>query len=310
MIKVGIVGQAGVATATLVSLLLQHPDVRLCWVSDAAGGSNGLELAGRLPGLEGMTELRFEPEPDMAAIDVLFLDLPASQVRQWLGARELPAALRLIDMSGEFCTTADDEQGWVMALSELNRRRMVHDCLKVSVPSALTMGIALAMLPAAKNLLLANDLQITAVHGSGTAMGVEPVPGNVLQQVRMAVQTLQMSHTGQLQLLPIAAPVGRALLTVLRFKCNVALDVLQDLYDAYYDDHNFVHITPAAVNAANVVGTNRCLLHLEREGDMLQVATATDNLLKGHVGTAVHAMNLLFGLHERAGLHLQPALPV
>ena len=57
----------------------------------------------------------------------------------------------------------------------------------------------------------------------------------------------------------------------------------------------------------DVVNTNKCILHLDRIGDRLLVTSVIDNLLKGASGTAVHNLNLLFGLHERVGLNLKPS---
>jgi N-acetyl-gamma-glutamyl-phosphate reductase len=56
-----------------------------------------------------------------------------------------------------------------------------------------------------------------------------------------------------------------------------------------------------------VVNTNKCLLHLEKHGDKLLITSVIDNLLKGASGTAVHNMNLLFGLAETVGLQLKPS---
>jgi N-acetyl-gamma-glutamyl-phosphate reductase len=42
-------------------------------------------------------------------------------------------------------------------------------------------------------------------------------------------------------------------------------------------------------------------------GGTSSIVSVIDNLLKGASGQAVHNMNLLFGLHERVGLHLKPS---
>jgi N-acetyl-gamma-glutamyl-phosphate reductase len=55
-----------------------------------------------------------------------------------------------------------------------------------------------------------------------------------------------------------------------------------------------------------VVNTNKCLIHLEKEGNMLVVHSAIDNLLKGASGQAVQNMNILFGLDQTTGLRLKP----
>ena len=80
------------------------------------------------------------------------------------------------------------------------------------------------------------------------------------------------------------------------------MEVLRDLYENYFDDHNFTFIVDYKPQASHVLGTNKCLLHLERTGQELQVTAAIDGRLKGRAGNAVHILNLLFGLHERVGL--------
>ena len=47
--------------------------------------------------------------------------------------------------------------------------------------------------------------------------------------------------------------------------------------------------------------------YLEKHEDKLLIVSVIDNLLKGASGQAVHNMNLLFGLHEKTGLHLKPS---
>ena len=60
------------------------------------------------------------------------------------------------------------------------------------------------------------------------------------------------------------------------------------------------------MKTGDVSGTNKAFIALEKDGSELIVTVAIDNRYKGSIGTAVHNMNLLFGLHERVGLMLQP----
>ena len=53
------------------------------------------------------------------------------------------------------------------------------------------------------------------------------------------------------------------------------------------------------------MGSNKCLVHIEKHGDLLVVYSIIDNLLKGASGQAVQNMNLMFGLNEQTGLHLK-----
>jgi N-acetyl-gamma-glutamyl-phosphate reductase len=59
------------------------------------------------------------------------------------------------------------------------------------------------------------------------------------------------------------------------------------------------------IDLKQVINTNKCLLHLEKNGNKLVAHSAIDNLLKGACGQAVQNMNLLFGYEETTGLKLK-----
>ena len=87
--------------------------------------------------------------------------------------------------------------------------------------------------------------------------------------------------------------------------CNLSLVELNKLYEDYYAGAVFTHVTKEAVFLKQVVNTNKCIIQLEKVGDIVVVHSAADNLLKGASGQAVQNMNLLFGLDERTGLNLK-----
>ena len=80
---------------------------------------------------------------------------------------------------------------------------------------------------------------------------------------------------------------------------------LTRLYEEFYDDHNFTFIVDRMPSPREVEGTNKCLIYLDKTDGRLSVSAAFDSPLKGAAGTAVHCMNLLFGLAERIGLSLK-----
>jgi N-acetyl-gamma-glutamyl-phosphate reductase len=61
------------------------------------------------------------------------------------------------------------------------------------------------------------------------------------------------------------------------------------------------------ITIADVENTNKCLIRIVKDEGSGEVTihAVTDALLKGCAGNAVHAMNLLYGLHEKAGLALK-----
>lgn len=85
------------------------------------------------------------------------------------------------------------------------------------------------------------------------------------------------------------------------------IDTIRQLYEDAYSDHSFTFITDKQPDLKDVVNTNKCIIHLEKIDGKLLITSVIDNLLKGASGTAVHNMNLLFGLSERTGLNLKPS---
>ena len=76
-------------------------------------------------------------------------------------------------------------------------------------------------------------------------------------------------------------------------------------YKDFYKDTAFTHYMDKALDLKQVVNTNKCLVHIDAFENKLLVTSCIDNLLKGAVGQAVQNMNLMFGIDERAGLHLK-----
>ena len=99
----------------------------------------------------------------------------------------------------------------------------------------------------------------------------------------------------------------RMLAVAVQLKCDVDSEMVRQLYEQYYDDHNFVFLVDRPIVAADVENTNKCLIRIDKDdrSGWLTVHAVIDALLKGGAGNAVHVMNLLFGLHERVGLTLK-----
>jgi N-acetyl-gamma-glutamyl-phosphate reductase len=86
---------------------------------------------------------------------------------------------------------------------------------------------------------------------------------------------------------------------------DLNIEEVNELYDAYYKTHPFTHLSKNNIDLKQVVNTNKCLIHIEKQGNKIAIHTVIDNLLKGAVGQAVQNMNLIFGLEEGTGLQLK-----
>lgn len=322
MIKAAIIGGSSYAAGELLRVLLNHPDVEVVWVHSDTDEPK--QISDVHQGLTGEDRgLRFTSDMDLAAADVVFLCMPNGWSRRWLAERgdTLPADLRIVDLSADH-RMEDGSHDFVYGLPELNRKRIVRGARRVANPGAYAMAIEPALLPLAKAGLLPGRIHATAITGS-TFEGSTPTTttnyswrgDNValynpfthrhLAEVEQAVATLQPGNVPQIDMLPMRGPFQRGMLSAVYMDFNGDIDEVVKLYEDYYDDHNFTFIVDKNPDLKDVVNTNKCLMRLQRIGSRLLVTSVIDNMLKGGAGTAVHNMNLLFGLHERTGLWLK-----
>lgn len=322
MIKAGIIGGAGYTAGELIRLLLIHPDVELKWVNSSSNAGNLITDVHQ--GLLGELDMRFTSETPWEEIDVLFFCTPHGETRKFMETHVVPADLRIIDLSQDY-RIQDDSHDFYYGLPELNRRRIVKEGARhIANPGCFATCIQLALLPLAKNLLLNSTVHVNAITGS-TGAGVKPSAtshfswrnDNVsiykpfkhqhLAEIRQSLTQLQNSFKADIDFIPVRGCFSRGIFTTAYLDCPVELSEIRKLYDEYYADHNFTFVVDKMPDLKDVVNTNKCMIHLMKEGNKLLIVSVIDNLLKGASGQAVHNMNLLFGLHECTGLKLKPS---
>ncbi len=320
MIKTGIIGGSGYRAGELIRLLINHPDVEIQWVHSRSAG--GRLVSDIHQGLTGDFYMQFtDEEPDLSTIDVLFMCTPHGDSSKYLESVEIPEDLRIIDMSQDY-RLPDENNDFVYGLPELNRKPMVRGAKHVAVPGNFATVIELALLPLAKNLLLPDDINVTAIIGSTGAYVTpderrhpawqnenvsvyEPLTHRHNAEIRFALSQLQPRYNGNLSFIPLRGSFSRGLLAVLYMESPLEVDEVERIYRDYYSDHGLTFVKDTHVDLKDVVNTNKCLIHIDKVGERLVITAAIDNLLKGASGTAVHVMNLLFGLQERVGLALK-----
>ena len=318
MIKTGIIEGAGFAGGELIRLLLNHPDVQLMFITGR--GNSGQQIHEVHRGLYGETDLVFSEEPELDKIDLLFLITSAEESRQFMESHEIPEKLKIIDFSREYRLKAGDDE-FIYGLPELNRRAICQSRF-VANPGSFATCITLGLLPLAKNLMLNDDIYVHAIIGStGTGHKAssqttfswrdnnvsiyKPFVHQHLPEIRESVEQLQSSFNKDIHFVPYRGNFTRGIFCTIMVKNKVAIEELTQLYVDYYAKDSFTHITPDNIDLKQVVNTNKCLIHLEKHGDMLLITSCIDNLLKGASGQAVHNMNLLFNLEETTGLNLK-----
>lgn len=108
----------------------------------------------------------------------------------------------------------------------------------------------------------------------------------------------------------------RGMTVVCDVPCASSLEEIRHQYEEAYSDHAFSFLVDREPAIADVSNTNKCLLNIEpleggittSSGPVIRVKAVLDDYVKGGAGTAVHCMNLLFGLSERTGLALKASV--
>jgi N-acetyl-gamma-glutamyl-phosphate reductase len=314
-VKAGIIGGAGYTGGEMIRLLLRHPDVDIAFIHSKSTAGKPLHSAHE--DLLGETDLIFSADWH-SEIDVLFLCVGHGEAKKFMdesGSRL--TTVRIIDLSQDFRLHV---QGWVYGLPELNREA-IREAKAVANPGCFATAIQLGLLPLAKAGLL-SEIYTTGITGStGAGQGLSPTShfswraNNIQayktlthQHLREIGQTLQQlqANAPSIHFVPWRGDFTRGIFVSSQLQCAKSPDELINLYETYYRDHPFTHVSRTPISLKQVVNTNKCLIQLEQEGDQLVVHSALDNLLKGACGQAIQNMNLLFGLEEATGLHLKP----
>ena len=318
MIKIGIIGGAGYTAGELIRLLIYHPEAEIVFINSQSNA--GRKITDVHGGLLGETDLKFTDQLPLDTIDVLFFCMGHGDTRRFLESHTLPEGLKVIDLSMDY-RLKDENHDFVYGLPELNRRATCS-AQHVANPGCFATAIQLALLPLAKHLMLNDDVMVTAITGS-TGAGVKPQATSHFSwrdnnlsvykafqhqhvpEIKQSLKQLQQSFDHEIDFIPVRGDFPRGIFAMVTVKSKLEIEELYRIYTEYYENDSFTHVVRENIDLKQVVNTNKCLLHLEKNGDKLLIISCIDNLLKGASGTAVHNMNLMFNLEEKVGLQLK-----
>lgn len=329
-IKVGIIGGAGYTGGELIRLLINHSVAELSFIHSRSNAGKPVYTVHQ--DLFGETELKFTGELSND-VDVLFLCLGHGESKKFLAENNIDERIKVIDLANDFRLKKDASyqlpaagieqpatRNFVYGLPELNKEQ-IKTANNIANPGCFATTLQLGLLPLAKAGLL-KDVYTTGITGStGAGQGLSATShfswrANNIQ----AYKTLTHQHLGEigeslLQLqpksdinvnfVPWRGDFTRGIFISSQMHCDLSLTELNKLYEDFYAEAVFTHVTKEPVFLKQVVNTNKCILQLEKVGSMLVVHSAADNLLKGASGQAVQNMNLMFGIDERTGLNLK-----
>ena len=320
MIKAGIIGGAGYTAGELLRLLIHHPEVEITFVNSTSNAGN--PIVDVHEGLIGETDIVFTDQLPLDQIDVLFFCTAHGDTKKFMESHTLPESLKVVDLSMDY-RIETNEHDFVYGLPELNKER-IKAARHIANPGCFATCIQLALLPLAKNQLIHESVMVNAITGS-TGAGVKPgatshfswrnnnlsiykpFSHQHVPEIKQSLHQLQGSFNSDIDFIPYRGDFARGIFATLVLHCKANADALYQMYQEFYADAPFVHLTEKNLDLKQVINTNKCLIHIEKHEDKLLIISCIDNLLKGASGQAVQNMNLLFGLDEKTGLNLKPS---
>lgn len=330
-IKAGIIGGAGYTGGELLRILVNHTKVEIAFVHSNSNAGN--LISDVHTDLFGDTDLRFT-DTFSQNIDVLFLCVGHGDARKFLEANPINDAVKIIDLSQDFRLKAkslrpkaesngqeNQPLAFIYGLPELNKE-VIKKAHNIANPGCFATCIQLALLPLANAGKLNNEVHITATTGS-TGAGQKPTAtshfswrnNNLsvykafehqhLNEIGESLNQLQPNFDKAINFIPYRGDFARGIMASIYLETDLTLEQAEKIYEDFYTDAPFTHISKSNIDLKQVVNTNKCLLHLEKHGNKLMILSITDNLLKGASGQAVQNMNLMFGFEEKEGLRLK-----
>lgn len=317
-IRAGIVGGAGYTGGEMLRLLLNHPDVEIDFVLSSSNEGN--LVSDVHTDLYGDTDLRFSGTLKQD-IDVLFLCVGHGDAKKFLDANPIEKGVKIIDLSQDFRLKAAAGNDWVYGLPEFNREK-IKTANYIANPGCFATAIQLGLLPLAAKGLLKNEIHINATTGStGAGQSLSATShfswrnNNLsiykafdhqhLNEIGESMVFLDPAFGAAVNFIPQRGDFTRGILASIYMDSELSGEEAVKLYEAYYADAAFTHVSKKNIDLKQVVNTNKGLLYVQKHGSKLHVISIIDNLLKGASGQAVQNMNLMFGLEERQGLRLK-----
>ncbi|WP_367915251.1 N-acetyl-gamma-glutamyl-phosphate reductase [Leadbetterella sp. DM7] len=314
-ISVGIIGAAGYTGGELLRILIHHPQAEIVFANSRSQA--GKPVYETHTDLLGDTGLVFTSGLPFEEADVIFLCSGHGQSRKFLEENRVPETVKIIDLSTDY---RNETGGFVYGLPELNRER-IREARKVANPGCFATTVQLALLPLAHAGLL-GEVHVSAITGStGAGQALSATThfswrnNNVsvykafthqhLAEIRQSLSQLQDGFSEDINFLPYRGNFPRGIMANVYLDFEGSLEDAQHLFETYYAEHPFTHISHRPIDVKQVVNSNKCILELQKHGKKLLITSVTDNLLKGASGQAVQNMNLMFGRDETTGLHLK-----
>ncbi|ASK28668.1 N-acetyl-gamma-glutamyl-phosphate reductase [Chryseobacterium sp. T16E-39] len=316
MKTVGIVGANGYTGSELVRLLAFHPNIELSFLYSRS--NSGTKISDLYPDLATVCELVLTDKP--SSVDIVFLCLPHKESQNWLNQNTVSDDTLVIDLGNDFrLEGVFGNRNFIYGLPEINKKNLLG-AKSIANPGCFATAIQLALLPLAQKGLL-NEVYTTGITGStGAGQSLQATTHFTWRNDNIsAYKTLTHQHVDEilqqlnsrndkevtLNFVPWRGDFTRGIFTSSTVKLNLELSDIEQLYREFYAAEPFVKVHDRAIDLKQVVNTNRCVIHIEKNENVVVIHSAIDNLLKGASGQAVQNMNIAMGWEENLGLKLK-----
>jgi N-acetyl-gamma-glutamyl-phosphate reductase len=314
---VGIIGANGYTGSELIRLLAFHPHVTLSFLYSRS--NSGTRISDLYPDLTTVCEMVLTDKPE--DVDILFLCLPHKESQNWLTQNSVKEETLVIDLGNDFRLEGNfGNRDFIYGLPEINKKQLMG-AKSIANPGCFATAIQLALLPLAEKGVL-NEVFTTGITGStGAGQSLQATTHFTWRNDNVsAYKTLTHQHVDEilqqliafnnkeitLNFVPWRGDFARGIFTSSTMKTDLELEDIEQLYQDFYAEESFVTVSRKAVDLKQVVNTNRCVIQIEKSGNVVVIHSAIDNLLKGASGQAVQNMNLAMNWEENAGLNLKP----
>ena len=320
MKKVGIIGGSGYTGGELIRLIIDHPLIELDFVystrkSDTLITDTHLDLLGR-------TNLFFTNKINKN-VDVLFLCIGHGKSKVFLEKNKFSDSTYIIDLSNDFRLDKENSfnnLNFVYGLPEVHRDKILKTKY-VANPGCFATVIQLSLLPLANNSLIKNQIHINATTGS-TGAGAslsdtkhfswrnnniswyKPFSHQHLEEIDQTLNSL-CKNKMKLIFLPYRGNFTRGIFSTTYLNYEGTLESANELYNDYYKNAPFTHISKNEISLKNVINSNNCFIHLHKHDNILLITSVIDNLIKGASGQAIQNLNIMMGWDETSGLKLK-----
>ncbi|MCX2743577.1 N-acetyl-gamma-glutamyl-phosphate reductase [Mangrovivirga sp. M17] len=323
MLKTGIIGGAGYTAGELIRLLINHPEVEIKFIH--SNSQAGKPVYSIHQDLIGEIDINFTNELSND-VDLVFLCMGHGASEKFLKEKGLSENIKIVDLSRDFRLKPDNSwngKEFVYGLPEKNKH-LIKEADAIANPGCFATAIQLALLPAASvGAFKEEEAHVHAVTGS-TGAGQKPTNtshfswrnNNIsvykafthqhLGEIEQQMNEVQGQEVKGINFVPMRGDFTRGIFATVYFKSDMSEEEAQELYENFYADAAFTHVSKEPVHLKQVVNSNKGVIKVEKHGDKIMVTSMIDNLLKGASGQAVQNMNLMMGWPEKLGLGLKP----